>query len=105
MDHLVSLTGRRRALLPFSMHAGLADVAQIRAQVPLPETAEELCAVAHDLGVDRDDIYLGARATEKEVKRLSEAGELSKYRIVHFATHGALAGQVRSAVAPSQASC
>jgi len=25
---------------------------------------------------------------------LSEAGELSKYRLIHFATHGALAGQV-----------
>ena len=39
-------------------------------------------------------IRLGARATEAEIKRLSEAGELSKYRIIHFATHGALAGQV-----------
>ena len=28
------------------------------------------------------------------MKRLSETGELAQYRIVHFATHGALAGQV-----------
>jgi CHAT domain-containing protein len=34
------------------------------------------------------------RATEAEIKRLSAAGELSKYRVVHFATHGALASQV-----------
>jgi hypothetical protein len=38
-----------------------------------------------------DDIWLGARATETEIKRLSETGEL--YRI-DFATHGSLAGQV-----------
>src|ERR1700730_13894211 len=60
----------------------------------MPETADELCAVARDLRVSSDDIRLGARATETEIKRLSEAGELSKYRMIHFATHGALAGQV-----------
>src|SRR5262249_53966463 len=67
---------------------------QIRLQVPLPETADELCAVAHDLGVRGDEIRLGGHATEAEIKRLSAAGELSKYRLIHFATHGALAGQI-----------
>ncbi len=41
-----------------------------------------------------EDIQLGARATETAIKRLSETGELAKYRVIHFATHGALAGQV-----------
>jgi CHAT domain-containing protein len=82
------------------MHAGLADAEQVRAQVPLPETAEELCAVARELGVGSADIYLGARATETAIKHLSEAGELSKYRILHFATHGALAGQVSDNAEP-----
>jgi hypothetical protein len=72
----------------------MADVVQIRMQAPLPETADELCAVARDLGASGDDIRLGSHATETEVKQLSQAGELSKYRIIHFATHGALAGQV-----------
>jgi hypothetical protein len=45
-------------------------------------------------GPRNNDIRLGARATEADIKRLSEAGELSKYRMIHFATHGALAGQV-----------
>ena len=62
--------------------------------MPLPETADELCAVARDLGVGEDDVRLGARATETEIKRLSDVGELAKYHIIHFATHGALAGQV-----------
>jgi CHAT domain-containing protein len=87
-------TGERRGVLPLDLRRGLADATQVRPQVPLPETADELCAVARDLRVASDDIRLGARATEVEIKRLSEAGEQSKYRVIHFATHGALAGQV-----------
>jgi len=93
-QRLAMLTGERRGVLPLSLRGGLADVAQIRSQVPLPETADELCAVARDLGVSGDVIKLGERATETEIKRLSEAGELVKYRVIHFATHGALAGQI-----------
>jgi CHAT domain-containing protein len=37
---------------------------------------------------------IGARATETEIKRLSVAGELARYRILHFATHGTLAGEL-----------
>jgi tetratricopeptide (TPR) repeat protein/CHAT domain-containing protein len=79
---------------------GLVDVADIRAQVPLPETADELCMVAHNLGVSDSDIWLGARASEREVKRLSDSGELANYRIVHFATHGALAGELKAGAEP-----
>jgi CHAT domain-containing protein len=88
------LRGERRGVLPLSLRGGLADVTQIRVQVPLPETADELCAVARDLGVNAEEIRLGKRAAEAEIKRLSETGELSRYRVIHFATHGALAGQV-----------
>ena len=72
----------------------------LRQQAPLPETAEELCAVARDVRANASDVYLGSRATEREVKRLSETGKLAQYRIVHFATHGALAGQVTGNAEP-----
>src|SRR5205823_3333020 len=62
---------------------GLVNVAEIRTQAPLPETADELCAVARTLGAPDSDVLLGARATEREVKRLSDTGKLSAYRIVH----------------------
>jgi tetratricopeptide (TPR) repeat protein len=96
-------THARRATVPAVRHAGapgldtrggFADLAQIKMQVPLPETADELCAVAHDMKAHAQDIRLGARATEREVKRLSTSGELAQYRLVHFATHGALAGEL-----------
>jgi CHAT domain-containing protein len=93
-QQVASLEGERRGVLPLKLRGGMADVAQIRSQVPLPDTADELCAVARDLGVSGDNVRLGAHATETEIKQLSQSGGLAKYRIIHFATHGALAGQV-----------
>jgi CHAT domain-containing protein len=43
---------------------------------------------------------LGAAATETKIKQLSEAGVLARHKIVHFATHGAVAGDVSSATEP-----
>src|SRR5262249_2080689 len=73
-QQVASLGGRQRGVRPFELRGGMADVAQIRVQAPLPETADELCEVARDLGLSGEDIWLGARATETEVKRLSEVG-------------------------------
>ena len=97
-DHIPGQVAGGMRLL--QQRGGLADLASVRAQVPLPETADELCAVARDLGVPDGDIWLGARATEREVRRLSNSGELAAYRIVHFATHGALAGELKAGAEP-----
>ena len=53
-----------------------------------------MCRGAGREGGGARDIRLGAQATEREIKRLSASGELAKYRMVHFATHGVLAGQL-----------
>jgi CHAT domain-containing protein/tetratricopeptide (TPR) repeat protein len=79
---------------------GLADQGHLRLQSPLPETADEVCDVARSLGGSVEDMRIGARATEAEVKRLSATGELAKYRMLHFATHGTLAGQLRGTSEP-----
>jgi CHAT domain-containing protein/tetratricopeptide (TPR) repeat protein len=80
---------------------GAIQVADIRRQLPLPETADELCDVAIDLRVDPSKyVYLGARATEAEIKRLSDSGDLAKHRIVQFATHGFIAGDLTGASEP-----
>jgi CHAT domain-containing protein len=92
--------GLNRGITPMATRDGLAQVSQIRQLVPLPETADELCAVARDLNADGREIRLGANATEKEVKRLSASGELAQYRVVHFATHGALAAQLNGSDEP-----
>ena len=77
-----------------------ADIDELREWDPLPETADELCEVGAQLGAAPEDIYLGARATEGRLKDLSEQGILKNYATVHFATHGALSGQVKGSAEP-----
>jgi CHAT domain-containing protein/tetratricopeptide (TPR) repeat protein len=96
---ILGLRGGSRAVSRSS--GGAIDVADLRTWAPLPETADELCDVARDLDVDSaTHVYLGAAATETKIKELSEAGTLAKNRIVHFATHGAVAGEISSATEP-----
>jgi len=86
--------GRVRFGIPkFFLRSGLANLEEVRGQYPLPETTDELCAVAQSSGATEGDIYLGERASEKALKSLSANGTLSKARVVHFATHGLLAGE------------
>lgn len=89
-----------RALPPAPKPDGLAPIDVIRMQAPLPETAEEVCTVGRGLGASESDVYLAERATETQIKQLSANGDLAKYQIVHFATHGALAGQVSKTAEP-----
>ena len=77
---------------------GLADVAQLRLQAPLPETTDELCAVARASGEENPDtvVHLGGHATETRVKALSADGTLARTKIIHFATHGLIADETAS---------
>ena len=79
---------------------GNADIEAIRAWSPLPETADELCEVGRRLGVPESEILLGGHATEAALKGLSDQGRLADYGIVHFATHGALTGDVQGSAEP-----
>ena len=83
-----------RSVTSVPQTGSMADLKHLRMQAPLPETADELCEVARAVGGSVVDVLIGARATETEVKRLSSSGELAKYRMLHFATHGTLAGQL-----------
>lgn len=76
------------------------DIEEVRRWTPLPETAMELCMIGRHLDVQDDDILLGNAATETKLKSLSEAGRLADYSVLHFATHGALSGQVLGLAEP-----
>src|SRR5262249_7460214 len=71
-------------------------LAEVRSLCPLPDTAFELRCVAKSLGVPESEVRLGEAASESDIKRLSESGELANYRVVHFATHGLLAGDIET---------
>jgi CHAT domain-containing protein len=94
---LLTPRGTRAMLVP---SGGVADIAQLKSQLPLPETAIELCAVAKSFAPAAGEVHLGAHATETEIKSLSESGRLADYRILHFATHGALAGDIQGSTEP-----
>ena len=69
----------------------LADVSQQKAVLPrLPDTASELKEVAASVQTDLADVIVGAAATVTRVKQ----EKLDQFRIVYFATHGLLAGDV-----------
>jgi CHAT domain-containing protein len=98
-ERVAALFGFDRGIIPIATRE-LVQPDEIRKLTPLPETADELCAVARETGADLKQMRLGARATEREVKALSESGDLAQYRVVHFATHGAMAGQLKSDFEP-----
>jgi CHAT domain-containing protein len=70
----------------------VADTAELATALPsLPETADELRQVAASVGAAQSDVVLGLDATVTRVKETN----LYNYRIVYFATHGLLAGEVK----------
>ena len=99
-QRVAGLVEKRRSVQRVAMRGGHADLTHLRSQVPLHDTADELCAVAKDLRLVPDDILLGARATETALKELSRDGKLAQYRVVHFATHGTVAGEIEGTSEP-----
>ena len=75
----------------------VADVDAVRELTRLPDTADELIALATAQGVGEEAIYLQARATETRVRSM----DLSDYRILAFATHGLVSGEMKGLAEPS----
>jgi CHAT domain-containing protein len=75
------------------------NVEALRGLTPLPETEGELKTVARHLRASDRDLMFGAAATEAQVKRL----DLTQYRIIYFATHGLVAGEISGLQEPALA--
>ena len=74
------------------------DIESLRTGLaPLPNTARELKSVAAALGVPSSEIKLGLDATERAVK----LSPLRNYRIVYFATHGLVSGEINGLAEPA----
>jgi CHAT domain-containing protein/Tfp pilus assembly protein PilF len=99
-QRVAGLVEKRRDVRKMATRNGRADLDHLRSQPPLHDTADELCAVAKDLRLSPDDILLGAKATEATFKTLSDSGKLAQYRVVHFATHGTIAGEIEGTSEP-----
>ena len=71
----------------------------LRSLPPLPETEAELRTVARHLKADNRDLLFGAAATETNVRSL----DLTQFRVVYFATHGLVAGDLKGLGEPALA--
>ncbi|MFO1088073.1 MAG: CHAT domain-containing tetratricopeptide repeat protein [Hyphomicrobiales bacterium] len=94
----IALRGTRAARAPSASLTGIfknsmVDVEAVRSLCPLPESATEIRCVAKSLKAAEADVHLGEAATIEAVRR----ADLERYRIVHFATHGLVAGDLASA--------
>jgi CHAT domain-containing protein/Tfp pilus assembly protein PilF len=84
------------SIVPIFSKGDKADASELRKLAALPETADELRIIARSLGAGNDSIYLGEKATETKVKSL----DLSKTKVIAFATHGLVAGELRGQAEP-----
>jgi CHAT domain-containing protein len=68
----------------------------------LPDTAEEIKSIAQALGADlTTDIFTGEKASERQVKTM----DLSDWRVIAFATHALLPGDLDGLDQPALALC
>ena len=89
---------RARAVSMADLFRGASvDVALLRKLPPLPEAAEELRTEARLLGAGDGDLYLRERAT---LPRVMQAN-LRDYRVVAFATHAAVGGELEGLSEPA----
>ncbi len=78
---------------------GAVPSALIRGLAPLPETADEVRRVALMLKAGNDALLLGPSATAANLR----ARQLERYRVLYFATHGLLPGELRCQAQPGLA--
>jgi CHAT domain-containing protein len=87
------------ALAKLCREGGGVDVELVRGLPRLRESAGELRQIAQTLKAPESDVILGAQATEKRVR----STDLSQYRVVAFATHGLLPGELKCKGEPALA--
>jgi CHAT domain-containing protein/tetratricopeptide (TPR) repeat protein len=86
-----------RSYTDFWQGADVDRSALSRSLPQLPDTAVELRTVAQKVNAPERDIHLGRDASETTVKK----APLAEYRIVYFATHGLVAGDIKGVAEPS----
>jgi CHAT domain-containing protein len=90
----------RAAPITFRSAPEAFDSAQLAKLPRLPETAAEIRSLAASMDAEPSrDVFLGARANERAVKTL----ELARYRVIAFATHGLVPGDLDGLTQPALA--
>ncbi len=101
-DPLFSGSGTRRGGKIPELQKGRVAYERLRMMNALPGTKHELLAIARTLDVDpTTNVFLQERATETQVRQLLASGRLGSAKILSFATHGLLSGQLSGLVEPA----
>jgi CHAT domain-containing protein len=87
------------ALAALCREGGNVDTELVRGLPRLRESAGELKQIARALQAPDSDVILGADASEKRVRQT----DLSRYRVVAFATHGLLPAELKCKGEPALA--
>jgi len=90
-------SGRGVKLASLFTSRGVADVESVRQLPSLPDSAGELESLARTLGAGHGALILGREATEMRIKEAS----LSDYKVLAFATHGLVAGDLEGLSEPA----
>ena len=94
---LSGTTSNKTPTLVSLFRGAVADVEAVRELPPLPQTADELRAIARTLGASESDLLLGERASEPVLRQTP----LDHYRVVAFATHGLMSGELKGLAEPA----
>ena len=90
--------GEVRGLKIVDVYEGVqANTDKVRSLPELPETSDELRLIAKYLNSSEDNLYLRERATETELK----SADLSNSRVLGFATHGLVGGELNGLAEPA----
>jgi CHAT domain-containing protein/tetratricopeptide (TPR) repeat protein len=76
--------------------SGIADIAELKSLARLPGTAIELENMRLALGAPASAVHLQQQATETAIR----SADFSRTRIIAFATHGVMAGEMKGAAEP-----
>ncbi len=90
-------SGRGMKLASLFTTRGIADVASVRGLPSLPDSYQELKSMARSLGVDDAALLVGGKATETKLKSMT----LTDYKVLTFATHGLVAGDLTGLSEPA----
>jgi CHAT domain-containing protein len=103
-----SATGKRQVdvsrAAPATSGGAAASALHYDQLPPLPETRDELLAIATALKASTErDVLLGVQATRESVLAASRSGVLGRKRVLVFATHGLMAGDLPGLQQPALA--
>jgi len=88
---------RQAATMTAMFRGAEGNVGAVKQLCSLPESRDELNALARAEGTPGKDLYLADQATKPIVTKLP----LANYRIVAFATHGLVAGELKNLAEPA----